>query len=632
MLLWLTSLAVALTLVGGQGNNSDVEEASLFLEEYNNVSQTTFNRNMEAAWTFNTNITNENQKKMVEVQLETDLWQQEMANRAAAFNTSAFNATMQRQFYKIKDIGTAAMTDHGKLQKLNEVLSDMESIYSTGKVCFAENDCKPLDPDITRLFETSRDEQKLRIAWKGWRDQTGRKMRDLYTTFHSFCVYPCVCVGYADTGAYWRSWYEMDTFDQEVKRLFEQLKPLYEQLHAFVRQRLKKQYGAAIFPQTGHIPAHLLGNMWAQSWNSLQDLLMPFPSKPILDVTEEMVKQKYTPRKIFEVSDDFFKSLGMIEMPFEFWNKSMLERPAGREVVCHASAWDFYNGRDFRVKQCTDITMDHLSTAHHEMGHIEYFLQYRNQPLVFRDGANPGFHEAVGDVISLSVETPKHLNKIGLLPNYVEDNETDINFLMAMALQKIAFLPFGYLIDQWRWSVFKGVTKASDYNKAWWNLRCGLQGVSPPVPRSEEDFDPGAKYHIPGNTPYIRYFVSYVLQFQFHKALCGIAGHNGPLHTCDIYNSSAAGQKLSAMLSKGSSQVWTESLKELTGQTTMSAQPLMDYFQPLLDYLRAANGDEVGWSDDCPSFADPLSSAGHVRPLAGLTFSLVIIALANYLV
>lgn len=631
---WLSSrLSLMATLVvvavTAQGITNQTE-AQEFLDRYNTEAQAVFSKNAEINWAFNTNITDHNQKAVVQSNLEVALWQQNMSRDAQTFNTSGFSPDTQRQFYKIKDIGTSALQDVDKLERLNEILSEMESIYSKARVCLTEKECLPLDPDITQEFENSRDEARLKRLWLGWRDATGKKMKNLYKDFVSLSNEAVRTLGYADTGAYWRSWYETATFEQDVRGLFDQLKPFYRQLHAFVRRRLKAQYGDKVFPVSGQIPAHLLGNMWAQQWSSLQDLLMPFPDKPILDVTPELVKQNYTAVRIFQVADKFFTSLGLEPMPQTFWDKSMLEKPKDRDVVCHASAWDFSNGVDFRVKQCTEITMEHFSTAHHEMGHVEYFLLYKDKPVVYRGGANPGFHEAVGDVISLSVETPKHLNKIGLLPVVETDNEADINFLMAMALQKIAFLPFGFLIDQWRWSVFRNETTIDNYNKKWWELRCDLQGVSPPEARKDSngDFDPGAKFHIPANTPYIRYFVSFILQFQFHKALCAAANHTGPLHQCDIYNSSAAGDELRNMLSKGSSEIWTEPLKALTGETKMSAQPLMDYFKPLMDYLQDINGDDVGWKAECSS---TMLYSGTSFTYLSLTSALLFVLLAIFL-
>ncbi|XP_076440449.1 angiotensin-converting enzyme-like [Babylonia areolata] len=604
---WLSRGLVVVMVMGvgagveARGTNWNQTEAEEFLAMYQRQARVELSATTERYWTYQTNITKENQQAAVDAQLQTDLWKQNMSHLAAQFNTTDFPPSMKRQLAFIQDIGTAALNDTRKLEQLNKVLANLESNHSVAKVCLDDNNCLPLEPNITRAFETSRDEKLLRRLWAGWRDESGKKMKQLYTQFVSLSNEAVRTLGYADTGDYWKSKYESDTFEQDIGALFEELKPFYKQLHAYVRRRLKKQYGEDVFPSSGHIPAHLLGNMWAQQWHSLQDMLMPYPDKPKVDVTAEMVEQSYTAWTIFEVADSFFTSLGLEPMPEAFWNKSMLEKPKdGRDVVCHASAWDFYNGIDFRVKQCTETTLEHFSTAHHEMGHIEYYLLYKPQPITFRNGANPGFHEAIGDTISLSVETPKHLHQIGLLPTLVEDTEADLNFLMAMALQKIAFLPFGYLIDQWRWSVFRGDTTPDSYNKDWWDLRCNLQGVSPPVKRTEDDFDPGAKYHIPSNTPYIRYFVSFVIQFQFHKALCEAAGHQGPLHTCDIYNSTEAGDKLRAMMSKGSSQVWTEPFRVVTGRTKMSAQPLVQYFQPLMTYLEEVNGEDVGWETGCP--------------------------------
>ncbi|KAK7495707.1 hypothetical protein BaRGS_00013154, partial [Batillaria attramentaria] len=380
--------------------------------------------------------------------------------------------------------------------------------------------------NLEDMLASERDYDKLLKVWEGWRNATGPKMRPLYEEFVALSNEGVRELGYSDTGEYWRSWYESDTFQSDLEALLEQLSPLYQQLHAYVRSRLIATYGQDKFPDSGHIPAHLLGNMWAQEWNNIYTI-------------------NYTVERMFRTAESFFTSLGFEPLPATFWAGSMLQKPGdGRDVVCHASAWDFYNARDFRIKMCTYVTMEDLITIHHEMGHMQYFLQYRHQPQMFRDGANPGFHEAVGDTIALSVSTPGHLRKIGLL-EAGEDNYLDeINFLLSMALEKVAFLPFGYLIDQWRWSVFAGDITPEDYNSKWWDLRCNYQGIASPVVRSEDDFDPGAKFHIPDNTPYIRYFVARVLQFQFQQALCKAAGHTGPFHQCDIQGSEDAGKLL----------------------------------------------------------------------------------------
>ncbi|EMP33716.1 Angiotensin-converting enzyme, partial [Chelonia mydas] len=485
----------------------------------------------------------------------------------------------------------------------NTILSEMDNIYSTAKVCPPNQttNCWALEPEITNTMANSRSYKELLYAWEGWHSSAGNPLRPKYEEFVTLSNEAYRMDGFKDTGAYWRSWYDSPTFEDDLEELYHQLEPLYLNLHAFVRRKLYEHYGSKYINLQGPIPAHLLGNMWAQQWNNIYDMMVPFPGKPNLDVTSAMVEQNWNATHMFRVSEEFFTSLGLLGMPPEFWEKSMLEKPAdGREVVCHASAWDFYNRKDFRIKQCTTVTMEQLFTVHHEMGHVEYYLQYKDQPVTFRSGANPGFHEAIGDVMSLSVSTPGHLQKLGLLSQVTQDAESDINYLLKMALEKIAFLPFGYLIDQWRWNVFSGRTPPSRYNYDWWYLRTKYQGICPPIARNETNFDPGAKYHIPGNTPYIRYFVSFILQFQFHKALCQAANHTGPLHTCDIYTSKEAGAKLGEVLKAGSSKPWQEILFNLTGKEKMDAGALLEYFSPVTTWLQNQNNERnetLGWPD-----------------------------------
>ncbi|XP_064597980.1 angiotensin-converting enzyme-like [Liolophura sinensis] len=627
--LLLLSLAVACTLAAVlSAKIKDEAQAWDWIEEYDVKAQEFYYASSLAAWNYNTNLTDHNQNLMIQASLAAAAFDKEASLNASRFDDNAFtNTTLKRLFSKIKDIGTAAMRDPDKLERLSKVNADMENIYSTGKVMIDGKE-HSLDPELTKLLASSRNYTKLLIAWVGWRNATGKKMKNLYEEFVTLSNEAISDNGYPDTGDYWRSWYESQTFIQDLEELYKQLSPLYQNLHIYVRRKLKEVYGADKFPSSGHIPAHLLGNMWAQQWNNLLDIMQPY-DKESVDVTDAMVEQGYDALRMFNVSEEFFTSLGLIPMPQKFWDHSMLEKPTdGREVVCHASAWDFYNQQDFRIKQCTVVTMDQLITVHHEMGHVEYYLQYKHLPTPFRRGANPGFHEAVGDVLALSVSTPKHLKEIGLLDNVTEDEESDINFLLSMALEKIAFLPFGYLMDQWRWSVFSGATPSASYNQKWWELRCKYQGVSPPIQRTEDDFDPGAKFHIPGNTPYIRYFVSFVIQFQFHKALCEEAGQGSvPLHECDIYRSKEAGNKLAQVLSLGSSKPWPDAMEMMTGSRKMNAQPLMDYFQPLTDWLKAENekaGDKKGWDEKCPDLTRASSTSVSVSTAILLGCLLVI--------
>ncbi|KAL0984278.1 hypothetical protein UPYG_G00139350 [Umbra pygmaea] len=583
--------------------NSTEAGAQEFVNAYNTSAEEVTYQNQEASWAYQTNITTYNSDKKVESdgikQTFTEAWGKKAKDTFPDGLLANFSTPLQRRIKKINILGPANLPISER-NEYNRILSTMSTIYSTAKVCPKPDECWSLEPNLTDILATSRSYKKLLYAWDGWHNASGVPLKEQYPRFVELSNRAYKADGYADTGAYWRSWYESKNFEDDLETIYKQVQPLYQNLHAFVRRKLYNHYGPKYINLKGPIPAHLLGNMWSQTWNNIYGMMIPFPDKPNVDVTEEMVAKNWNATHMFRISEEFFTSLGLKKMPEEFWNKSMLEKPKDREVVCHASAWDFYNRKDFRIKQCTTVNMQQLFTVHHEMGHVEYYLQYMDQPISFRRGANPGFHEAIGDVMSLSVSTPKHLASIGLLSNATNDDESDINYLLKMALEKIAFLPFGYLIDQWRWNVFSGRTPPARYNADWWHLRTKYQGICPPTKRTEEHMDAGAKFHIPGNTPYIRYFVSFILQFQFHKRLCTEAGHTGPLHTCDIYKSTKAGKILATVLQSGESKPWQEVLEEAIGTNKMDAGALMEYFAPIIKWLEVQNkatNETLGWPD-----------------------------------
>jgi peptidyl-dipeptidase A len=393
----------------------------------------------------------------------------------------------------------------------------------------------------------------------------------------------------------WRSSYDMppDDFAKEVDRLWQQVKPLYVSLHAYVRARLVERYGPELVPRDGLIPAHLLGNMWAQEWGNIYDVVAPGEASTGYDLTTLLEQKTVDQTGMVRFGEGFFTSLGFDSLPATFWERSMIVKPRDREVVCHASAWDIDNEDDIRIKMCTEVTAEDFVTVHHELGHNFYQRAYKEQPFLFKNGANDGFHEAIGDAIALSI-TPKYLEQVGLLDRVPPANDTLL--LLRQALDKVAFLPFGLLIDQWRWRVFSGDIPPSRYNAAWWELRTRYQGIAPPVARSEQDFDPGAKFHVPANTPYTRYFLARILQFQFYRALCQESGHTGPLHQCSFYGSKEAGAKLNAMLELGASRPWPDALQQLTGTREIDATAMVDYFAPLKVWLDRQNGGKpMGW-------------------------------------
>ena len=479
--------------------------------------------------------------------------------------------------------------------ELSAILTDMEGQYGAGKYCNAEGVCKELQ-ELEAVLAESRDYDELLEVWKGWRE-VSPPYRKEYQRFVEIGNLGAQEFGYDNLAELWQGGYDMDskTFTIESRRLWDEVKPLYDELHCHVRAKLSETYGADKVDLDKPIPAHLLGNMWSQTWDNIYDIMEPFPGVAPVDVTAAMQSQGWDEIKMTKTAEGFFTSLGMPALPDSFYKNSMLKKPRDRNVVCHASAWDIDNGNDPRVKQCVEVNGEQFGTLHHELGHIYYYLLYKDQPSIFKGGAHDGFHEAIGDTIQLSM-TPSYLQEKGLMGEITEGHEATINKQMKLALEKIAFLPFGKMIDEWRWQVFSGEIAPEDYNAGWWKLREEYQGIEAPVARSEQDFDAGAKYHIPGNTPYTRYFLSFIMQFQFHKALCEAAGQEGPLHECSIYNNKAAGEKLSNMLAMGQSKPWPDAMEAITGQRAMDGKAITDYFAPLNVWLKEQNKDRsCGW-------------------------------------
>ncbi len=490
-----------------------------------------------------------------------------------------------------------APKDPQKLAELTAIASRLSAAYGAGKYCkdpSKPDTCRNLN-QLSDTLARNRDWNADLEAWTGWHT-VGRGMRQDYVRFAELVNEGAREIGYADAGEMWRAGYDMSpaTFRAETDRLWSQVEPLYRDLQCYARGRLAKRYGAKM-PTDGTLPAHAMGNMWAQDWSALYPLLQPYPGVSNLDVDNALKRQKYTPPAIVHRAEDFYRSLGFPALPESFYANSQFVRPRDREVVCHASAWDLNLQGDVRIKMCIDVGEEDFRTVYHEMGHIYYYLAYNPLEPLFQSGAHDGFHEAIGDTVQLNL-TPAYLSRIGLAGATRQSEQVVLNAQMKLALEKVAFLPFGKLIDEWRWGVFDGSIKPENYNAAWWALKRKYQGVSPAVARSEDNFDPGAKYHVPANTPYMRYFLAHILQFQFQRALCTAAGHQGPLHECSIYGNREAGAKFWAMLQKGASQPWQDTLEGLTGQREMDASAILDYFAPLHAWLKQQNqGRDCGW-------------------------------------
>jgi peptidyl-dipeptidase A len=488
-----------------------------------------------------------------------------------------------------------APDDPEKRAELATLATDMEGMYGAARYCPEVDECLA-ETDIIRIMANERDDALLLDVWQGWH-AAAAPMRPMYERFVVLANEGAREIGFTDLGALWKSGYDMapDAFEADTERLWSQVAPLYEQLHCHVRDKLADHYGEDKVSRSGPIPAHLLGNIWAQQWGNLYDLVEPAPGIGQFDITSALEEQDWDEIRMTRVAENFFVSLGMPPLPQTFWERSLLTKPRDRDVVCHASAWPIDGEDDVRIKQCVEPTAEHLTTLHHELGHIYYYLMYRHLPPLYQDGAHDGFHEGIGDTLELSM-TPAYLREIGLIGDLEQSPAATLNQQMKLALNKIAFLPFGKLIDQWRWDVFAGRTSPADYNAAWWKLRTTYQGIAPAVARDEAEFDAGGKYHIPGNTPYTRYFLAHILQFQFHRAFCEAAGHTGPLHECSIYGSEEAGRRLIAMLELGASRPWPDALELISGSREMDASAIIDYFAPLMRWLELQNeGRDCGW-------------------------------------
>ncbi|HEY6549558.1 MAG TPA: M2 family metallopeptidase, partial [Vicinamibacteria bacterium] len=563
-------------------------EAQAFIEAAEASLLELGNRQQRAAWVQATYITDDTERIAAEANKDLIAATVEYAVQATRFDGLALRDDVARKLKLLKLSLSLPAPRDAKLQtELTELAASLEGLYGKGKYCPPGKECQDIGA-LSRILAESRDPDALLEAWRGWHG-ISPPMRPKYERFVSLANEGARTLGFADMGALWRSNYDLppEAFSAEVERLWQQVRPLYTSLHAYVRTRLSEKYGPRVVPREGPLPAHVLGNMWAQSWDNVYPLVAPALATPAYDLTALLRARKLDARGMVRSGERFFTSLGFAPLPDTFWERSLFTKPADRDVVCHASAWDVDNEEDLRIKMCIEITGEDFVTVHHELGHNFYQRAYNQQPFLYQDSANDGFHEAVGDTVALSI-TPEYLQQIGLIQQ-VPDPSKDLGLLMRQALDKVAFLPFGVMIDQWRWQVFSGQVKPTDYNKAWWDLRVKYQGVRPPVARTEQEFDPGAKYHVPGNTPYTRYFLADILQYQLHEGLCKAAGNKSPLHRCSVYGNKAAGQRLEKMLAMGLSRPWPEALEAVTGTKQMDGTAIVNYFAPLKTWLDQQN-------------------------------------------
>jgi peptidyl-dipeptidase A len=588
--------AFAIVLEAQTSNPPTVAQAEAFMKNAEARLAELSVKDNQANWVHDNFITDDTEALAAAVNDEITAVTTDLVEQAKRFDGLQMPADLSRKFLLLKLSLTApAPKDPALRKEMTQIAASLESDYGKGKVCHMDGKCFDITA-IEKFMAENRDPTELMTMWVGWHTVVGAPMRKRYVRFVELSNQGARELGFKDTGVLWRAGYDMppEQFSAEVDRLWGQVRPLYLSLYTFVRARLSQKYGPQVVPPDGPIPAHLLGNPWAQTWGNIFPILGLSENSRGYDLTELLRAKKLDAIGMVKYGENFYKSLGFEPLPKTFWERSLFTKPADRDVVCHASAWDIDNKDDVRVKMCIQIRDEDFVTIHHELGHNFYQRAYKEQPTLFQSGANDGFHEAIGDTIALAI-TPEYLQKIGLLDK-IPPPEADIPILLRQALEKVAFLPFGLLIDQWRWKVFSGEIKPEDYNKAWWELRLKYQGVVPPVGRSETDFDPGAKYHVAGNVPYMRYFLADIYEFQFYRALCREAGYTGPLNRCTFFGSKEAGAKFNKMLEIGQSKPWPDAMEVLTGQREGDASAILEYFAPLKKWLDEQNkGMKVGW-------------------------------------
>jgi len=596
----LAAMAAALGPSPARAQAADTPETA---RDFTRAAEARFNQllveDAQASWVYQTYITPDTEALAARSSSALTQFNVETAKRAAAFaDLPGLDSDTARKLSRMRTlIVTPAPTRPGAADEAARLQTRLQGIYGKGQGTLRGNPVS--GSDIEALMGSSRDPAELKQMWISWHDNVGAPMKDDYARMVGLSNEGAQELGYADTGALWRSNYDMDPedFARLTEKLWQEVKPLYEELHCYTRSKLNERYGSDVQPAGGPIRADLLGNMWAQEWGNIYDIVAPPGAGDLgYDLGALLAAGNYDALKMVRAGENFFSSLGFEKLPASFWERSEFVKPRDREVVCHASAWDLDNVDDLRIKMCIKVNSDDFTTIHHELGHNYYQRAYNRQPAYYLDGANDGFHEAIGDMVALSI-TPEYLVQIGLLDRaQVPGADKDTGLLLRQAMDKVAFLPFGLLIDRWRWKVFSGEIAPDTYQQAWTDMRRQYQGIVPPAQRPAGAFDPGAKYHISAVVPYTRYFLARLLQFQFFEAACRQAGWKGPLHRCSFYGNRKVGEKLGAMLEMGASRPWPDALEAFTGSREMSGKPMLRYFAPLAKWLREQNrGMTCGW-------------------------------------
>ena len=600
--LYLTLISIIVTTYASSSEQSnlteDLDKFLAMVEEENKKDGPVI---YSASWISSNFITYDSQKVIADYGTRYTLKSLERSRQASAFDDLKTTSENRRMLNILKSsFVMPPPLDEDLAAELSEISTGLEAMYGAGEHCFEDGSCYDLEA-FESIIDTSRNPEELLKAWKGWHE-IGKPMKPMYMRMVEIGNKGSKDLGYDGLSDLWFSKYDMpaEDFLNETDRVWEEVKPLYDALHCHVRAKLNEHYGDEVVPDEGPLPVHLLGNMWGQSWSNIYDLVYTEQSKSnSIDVTKIINDKEINEIEMVEYAEDFFISIGFEPLPSTFWERSLFIKPRDRSVVCHASAWNLDPANnDLRIKMCIQRNEEDFITIHHELGHIFYYQAYNHLPTLFQGGANDGFHEAFGDLLTLSI-TPDYLTQIGFISEEEANiaKEDPIGLLMKQALEGVVVVPWALMLDKWRSGVFNGEIKEEELNSSWWKLRKQYQGISTNEQRSEEYFDPGAKYHIPGNTPYTRYYLARIMQYQFHEALCNEAKFDGPLHECSIYGNKDAGEKIISTMAMGQSAPWQDAFENLTGSRQLSGNSILNYYAPLKDWLDEQNKERTcGWN------------------------------------
>ena len=556
-----------------------------------------------ASWISSNFITYDSQKVIADYGTKSTLKSLERSREAASFDGLDTSKENQRMLNILKSsFVMPPPLDEELASELSEITTSLEAMYGSGEYCFDGEECYDLEA-FESIIDNSRDPKELLRAWEGWHE-IGKPMKPMYMRMVDIGNQGSVDLGYEGLSDLWFSKYDMpaEDFLDDTDRVWSEVKPLYDALHCHVRAKLNEHYGDEVISKTGPLPVHMLGNMWGQSWSNIYDLVYEEKSdSKYIDVTKIINEKSLSEIEMVEYAEDFFISMGFKPLPKTFWERSLFVKPRDRSVVCHASAWNLDPANnDLRIKMCIEKNEEDFITIHHELGHIFYYQAYNHIPTVFQAGANDGFHEAFGDLLTLSI-TPDYLVDIGFISedDAEEAKQDPIGLLMKQALDGVVIVPWALMLDKWRSGVFDGEIDESNLNSSWWSLREEYQGINTSYERSENYFDPGAKYHIPGNTPYTRYYLASIMQYQFHEALCNLINYDGYLHECSIYGNKEAGDRIISTMAMGQSLPWQDAFENLTGSRQLSGKSIMNYYAPLKEWLDEENKNRTcGWSEE----------------------------------